>query len=273
MKLMVCIVAFVVACGAPSQKTPHTEAPAPTATHAARATGSVSPEEDAVNPSRARERNVYVDEVVVSNPLTIRGRARTFENNVALRARSADGSVVARGFTTSRGEMGRHNPFEGVLWLTSDPGRVVTVEALEYSAKDGSEQSLVRVEKRFDLEAIQPALYFPDETCTAVRPFPRRMPKSVSMARLLAEALVGGPDARERAAGASAPFPDGSAVQSVLLRDGVLTVDFNERLRNVGGSCRAEMIRKSVTATMTALPSVKRVIITAAGSEALALQP
>jgi hypothetical protein len=53
----------------------------------------------------------------------------------------------------------------------------------------------------------------------------------------------------------------------------VLTVDFNERLRNVGGSCAATAIRRSVTRTLQRLPAVKRVVITAAGSEKLALQP
>jgi hypothetical protein len=59
----------------------------------------------------------------------------------------------------------------------------------------------------------------------------------------------------------------------VILRNGTLTVDFNHRLQNVGGACAATAIRESVTRTMKALPSVQRVIITAAGSEKLALQP
>jgi hypothetical protein len=68
-------------------------------------------------------------------------------------------------------------------------------------------------------------------------------------------------------------FPRGSDVKSVVLRDGTLTVDFNERLQNVGGSCVASAIRQSVTRTLQQLPTVKQVVITAAGSEKLALQP
>ncbi|HEX6640588.1 MAG TPA: GerMN domain-containing protein, partial [Thermoanaerobaculia bacterium] len=106
-----------------------------------------------------------------------------------------------------------------------------------------------------------------------VKPYTRRIPKSISMARLLAEALVKGPTAAERRKGAAVAFPERSAVQSVILRDGILTVDFNERLQNVGGSCRAQMIRESVTRTLLKLPAVKKVVITAGGSEPLALQP
>jgi hypothetical protein len=271
---------LLAGCGAPSARGPEVPAQSsaggtadPSAAPASPASESDTNGDSAAPAVVEEERDIYIDEVVAENPLTIRGRARTFENNVAVRARGADGKVIAEGFTTSRGEMGRHNPFEAKLWLTREPGRTVVVEALEYSAKDGSEQSVARIEKAFGVASIDAKVFFPDEGCTGVRAFSRRMPKTVAMARLLVEALVSGPTPSERASGASSPFPQGSAVRSVILRDGVITVDFNERLQNVGGSCRAEMIRKSVTAALTALPAVKRVIITAAGSEPLALQP
>ena len=203
----------------------------------------------------------------------VTGRARTFENNVVFRARAADGTSIDEDFTTSNGEMGRHNPYSGSIWLTRGPGPRVVVEALEYSAKDGAETNLVRVEKPFHIEPVEAVLYFADANCTGVKAYTRRMPKSKSIARLLAEALVNGPTADERTRGATSAFPEGAAVRSVILRDGVLTVDFNERLQNVGGSCRAQMIRASVTETMRRLPAVKEVVITAGGSEKLALQP
>lgn len=219
------------------------------------------------------EANIYIDEVVVANPVIVRGRARTFENNVALRLRDARGRLLTETFTTSRGEMGTHNPFEGTLWLTRDPGDHITAEALEYSAKDGSERSLVRAERPFDVQRVNVDLYFPDKSCTGVQRFQRRVPKSISIARLMAEALVAGPVGDETANGAANPFPKGSRVQSVILRNGVLTVDYNERLQNVGGSCAAQMIRAATTETLRRLPNVQRVVITAGGSEKLALQP
>lgn len=200
----------------------------------------------------------------MANPLVVTGTARTFENNVVLRARAADRSLITETFTTANGEMGQYSPYRATLWLTRDPGSRVIVEALEYSAKDGSEQSLVRVERPFDVEAIEARLFLPDKDCTRVNPTTRRIPKSISHARLLVEALI---------ADRATPFPKGSRVESINLRDGTLTVDFNERLRNVGGSCAAQMIRASVTETLKTLPNVKKVVITAAGSEALALQP
>lgn len=235
---------------------------------------SEAPSASEVPPARVtEERNITISNVKVANPLVVTGLARTFENNVVFRARAADGTVIAESFTTSTGEMGKHNPYSGSLWLTREPGRRIVVEALEYSARDGAETNLVRTEKPFDVEPIEAVLYFSDEKCTGVRPYTRRMPKSISMARLLTEALVHGPTADERLRGAAAAFPERSAVQSVILRDGVLTVDFNERLQNVGGSCRAQMIRTTVTETLSRLPAVRKVLITAGGSDKLALQP
>jgi hypothetical protein len=190
-----------------------------------------------------------------------------------LRVRDAGYKIIAEGFTVSRGEMGSHNPYQGTLWLTRDPGNRIIVEALEYSAKDGSETNLARIEKPFTVPLMPVRLYFPDPECKGVNPHTRRIPKSVSIARLLVEALVAGPTDAERKAGASQPFPAGSRVESVILRDGTLTVDFNDRLRNVGGSCAVQMIRSSVEQTLRQLPAVRKVVITAGGSEALALQP
>lgn len=246
-----------------STSTPVPETPAETATIV---------EEDPAPPA-AQERNITITGVDVANPLVISGLARTFENNVVLRARAADGSVIVEGFTTATGEMGQHSPYRGSLWLTRQPGNRITVEALEYSAKDGSETNLARVERPFNVAAVEASLYFADENCTGVKPYTRRIPKSISMARLLVEALVQGPTADERSHGAAVSFPEGSAVRSVILRNGTLTVDFNERLQNVGGSCRAQMIRAAVTETVRKLPAVKSVVITAGGSEKLALQP
>jgi hypothetical protein len=219
------------------------------------------------------QKEITIENVEVGNPVTIAGRARTFENNVVLRARDAKGVLITEGFTTANGDMGHHNPYRGSLFLTRHPGNRIIVEAVEYSAKDGSERSLVRTERPFAVETVNARLFFPDQTCTGVKPYTRRIPKTVSMARLLVEALIAGPIAAEKQSGAAAPFPKGSVVQSVNLRAGTLTVDFNERLRNVGGSCQAQMIRAAVTQTLGALPTVKKVVITAGGSEALALQP
>jgi hypothetical protein len=267
-RLLIIVSFLCLACG-PSSAPPA----APPADAPSSSQSSAPPAPPAQPSSRPApvERNIYLDSVEVANPVIATGRARTFENNVALRLRDARGALISETFTTSTGEMGHHNPYRGTLWVTRDPDGEITVEALEYSAKDGSEQSLASLTRPFTVEPIDATLYFPDTNCTAVHPHTRRIPKSVSHARLLVETLIAGPLPAER--GAAPPFPTGSRVESVNLRNGVLTVDFNERLQNVGGACQAQMIRESVTRTLQTLPSVKKVVITAGGSEAHALQP
>jgi hypothetical protein len=259
----------------PVTERPATQQPEPSDTPAPspRPPASIGTIVDVAEEQKEEQKEITIEQVAVGNPVTIAGRARTFENNVVLRARDAKGALIAEGFTTANGDMGHHNPYRGSLFLTRHPGNRIIVEALEYSAKDGSERSLVRTERPFAVETVEARLFFPDQSCTGVKPYARRIPKTVSMARLLVEALIAGPIASETQKGAAAPFPKGSAIQSVNLRAGTLTVDFNDRLRNVGGSCQAQMIRAAVTHTLGALPTVKKVVITAGGSEALALQP
>lgn len=218
-------------------------------------------------------REIYIDSVLAGNPLVVHGRARTFENTVQVRARDARGAEMTEIFTTSTGEMGHHNPFTADVWLTRDPGASVTIEAFEYSAKDGSVRSLTAAPVPVGSARTRITLAFATSDCTVTKDFTRDVPATVAVARLLVEALVAGPTAEEKAAGAASVFPAGARVRSVNLRNGQLTVDFNERLQNVGGACAAQAIRTSVTRTLERLPSVTSVVISAFGSTAQALQP
>lgn len=221
----------------------------------------------------AAPREIYIDSVVPGNPLVVMGRARTFENTVQVRVKDAQGALLREVYETSVGEMGNHNPFTARVWLSRDPGREVLVESFEYSAKDGSVRSLTSTRVAIPPARMEATVEFATSDCDATRAFTRRVPSTVSVARLLVELLVDGPTAEERAQGATHPFPPGSRVQSVILRNGELTVDFDHRLQNVGGSCAAQAIRSTVTRTLSRLPSVREVIITAGGSRELALQP
>ena len=217
-------------------------------------------------------------EPVRTNPIRISGTARTFENHVSVRVRDEEGQIIARSFTTARGELGSFNPWDLEVYLTSWPGHHVIVEAFDVSAKDGSEQSLVKVQAPVAIEPRDVQLFFHDpkrapNDCSQVFAVTRRMPTSISLARLVVEALIAGPLPFEAGEASSSHFPRGSQVRGIAIRDGVATVDFNEALRNVGGSCRAQAIRASVEKSLRALPGIQRVVIKAAGSEELALQP
>lgn len=258
------------------------EPPAPVADTAtsdspSRTTGdSVSPS-TATPPVAAQEKNVRLEEpsgTIRGNPVKVRGEARTFENNVVIRLLDERGQKMVETFTTASGEMGKFSAFEKDVFLVRDPGKELTVEAFEYSAKDGSIVNRDSVTWPVELRLQKVTLQFPSarrspNDCTKMFPEERPIPVSTSLARLLVEALIAGPVSGDF----DNPFPAGSQVRSINLRDGVLTVDFNERLANVGGSCAATAIRASVERTLGQLPNVRRVVITAMGDEKTALQP
>lgn len=219
-----------------------------------------------------RELNVRLEsprqsDVIRENPIVVRGQARTFENNVRIRVLDASQNLMVDTFTTAVGEMGSFSAFEKEVFLARDPGPDVTVQAFESSAEDGSVQHLnsVTVPTELRLQKVSLYLHDPERSptdCSVVFPEERSVPVSKSMARLLVEALLTDP-----------MFPRGSAVRSVNLRNGVLTIDFNERLQNVGGSCRVAAIRAGLDRTLKQLPNVRAIRITSMGDEKTALQP
>lgn len=217
-------------------------------------------------------------DLIRDNPIEVSGQARTFENNVVIRLLDSDKELMVETYTTAFGEIGSFNPFSRQVFLTRMPGSELTVQAFDYSAKDGSIQDLNSVTLRAELRPRTVTLYFPStkrspKDCARVFAVTREVPASVSLARLLVEALLAGPTPGEKADGYDGPFPRGAQVRSVNLRAGVLTADFNQRLGNVGGSCRAQAIRASLERTLRELPNVVRVRITALGDEKTALQP
>lgn len=265
MRRFALVVLFAAACGSPPAPAPPPATPEPPP------------------PSHARTKSVTIaspadGEPIRSNPFVIRGTARTFENNVGLRVLDSRGTELAQRPVTALGEMGSFNPWSAEVYLTAMPVGAVTIEAVDLSPKDGSIISRAWVTAPFEVEPRQVQLFFSSnkdegDQCVDVFPVTRTLPKSISAARLLLEALVAGPTAEEAKAGHISPFPEWSRVESVNLKDGVVTVDFNEQLRNVGGACRVSAIRAGVEKTLKTLPGVERVEITAAGSRELALQP
>lgn len=214
----------------------------------------------------------------VGNPVQIAGRARTFENNVEIRLETPGGQALREGYATARGELGQFNPFSTEIFLTTDPGSSIRIRLIERSMKDGSIRSSDSAMVRVRPERTTVRLHFPNSgrwpnDCSRVGQVVRNLPTSVAPARLAIEALMAGPEQGEQIRGYTNPFPDDADLRSINLSGGTVTVDFNQRLQNVGGSCRAQAIRAAVEQTLRAIEGIDRVVITAGGSESLALQP
>lgn len=234
------------------------------------------------DPSDPARRNLFLDSptaeaAVTDNPLVIRGRARTFENHVTIELLDPRGELLVRTFATAQGELGHHNPFTTEIFLTRDPGPSVIVRLVDHSAADGSVREEVSRELPFKVPMRDLTLFFPAPLanpaaeCNQLTRVERKIPTSRSLLRLAIEALIAGPLPSEKQA--TAIFPPGSAVRGVNVSGSRAIVDFNDRLVNAGGACRATAIRAAVEATAKALPGIESVEIRANGSAAEALQP
>lgn len=219
---------------------------------------------------------------IVGLPLVIAGDARTFENDVQWRLRDADGTELARGFTTALGgglgEFGTFTIRSSYLEPKSPQG---TVEVFSHSAKDGSEIDQVTLPVTFSEEpAMTVSAYFSDSKrdpqateCAVAYPVTRRVTRTDAPARAALEELLAGVSLAEARNGSFSNIPHGVAVRSLVIEDGTARVDFSGELRAASsGSCRVAAIRSQVEKTLRQFPSVQRVEITVEG-EADALEP
>jgi Immunoglobulin-like domain of bacterial spore germination/Sporulation and spore germination len=267
------VCALVVAIGLASCDAPSRRQTQDTArTHPAFDTTRPAPAPTAAPVAAPARPDVEIDSVSRGNPVIVYGHARTFENAVSARVLDAHGALIqeVHGMSTG-GEMGQHNPFALPVWLLRDPGTRITAQAFDYSAKDGAIIGLTSRVVDVPPARIAATVHLVSTDCST-KPFTRSVPPAAAPARLLAEMLVAGPIADEKRTGAYQAFPERSAVNTVTIRDSVLTVDFNEPLRHVGGACTARALREAITKTLM-LPGVRQVVITSAGSRELALLP
>ena len=86
----------------------------------------------------------------IKSGFVVKGNARTFESNVAIRLSDSEGNILAETFTLANApDAGQFGPFEKVLDFQTDDS-VGTLEVFQYSAKDGSEIDKVTIPLLFE---------------------------------------------------------------------------------------------------------------------------
>jgi len=89
-------------------------------------------------------------ETSVSNPFTVKGAARVFENVVSIRLRDGDESVLAETFATAQSaDIGLFGNFEVNLSYPQPRFSMGTLEVYQESARDGSEQDKISIPVEF----------------------------------------------------------------------------------------------------------------------------
>jgi hypothetical protein len=236
----------------------------------------------------ASSRNITVtapvpDEKIRGQGFLLKGTARTFENGVEYRIVLTDGTILAHGHTTSRGEMGRFNPYEvRISWAPSFTGPAL-LEVFQSSARDGSEIDKVSIPLSIAAGAIDDdialrifltnAAQGTASDCAKVFPVTRRVPRTVAVAEAALRALLEGPTDEERRAGYGSEIPPGTRLRQITITDGRAVADFSAELGHLAGSCGVTAARAEIERTLRQFTTVRSVTITIDGSAKEVLQP
>lgn len=219
---------------------------------------------------------------VVSNPITVSGKARVFEGTFQYALRDPEGNVLFRavGLASVPDSQGYRN-FSVKIPLNVGTPRDLTIEVFEYSAKDGSIINLVQVPVRLgsaDTSAIKVFLLNRrlnyNESCDAMLPVTRTVLKTREPAYIALYELLRGPVGTEKDDQYFTSIPDGVKINSIKISNGIAYADFNSTLEyQVGGSCRVASIRAQITNTLKQFAGVSNVVISVDGRVEDALQP
>jgi hypothetical protein len=229
----------------------------------------------------------------VSNPVHIAGIARVFEATVAYEIVSG-GRTLVTGFTNASVGAPDWGSFQvdATVGPVSSPTQV-TVRVFARSMKDGSIIDLVEVPVTLEPGGVPVAsptqAGTPTSTATrrvtvylvrktnsgeayvAVNRDVRSTP-AIGTASL--DALLGGPTADERAQGLESPIPNGTALKSLRITDGVAYADFDRKLTaHTGGTARNRSIARVIDLTLEQFATVHRVVISVEGRTEGVVQP
>ena len=239
-------------------------------------------------PTSTPEKNVTMESPKSGDrltlPFSITGQARTFESQVSIKVKDAQGNTLFEGFTMAQSpDIGLFGPYKkDIIYLYQKPAsQDVFVDSFEYSAKDGSVINLVSTPVKLNTDETRTIKVFysnnnldPQISCNKVFPVDRIISKSGSLIENTLKALLGEMNRVDVEKEYDTNINQGTFVKSWSLKDGVARVDFNDILElNAGGSCRVSAIRAQITETLKQFPTVQEVIISIDGKSEDILQP
>lgn len=219
----------------------------------------------------------------ISSPVEITGRARSGEGAVYFRLKDGMNKAIAEGSATAPLGGSGLGFYSGKLEFDRPTTQNGWLEVYTKDAQDNSEQNLISlpiVFKEFSKPKIK--LYFSNIKedpnvldCSKVFMVEREIEPTNQIVKSVISELIKGVTEEEMANGYLTNLPETAIeLKSMDLKDGVLTVDFNQALQEgVGGSCRVIAIRSQITETLKQFENVKEVIISIDGKTEDILQP
>jgi len=222
----------------------------------------------------------------VSSPLFVRGEANGnwfFEANIPIKIMDGEGKVIAVVGAQAESDWMTENkvPFSGELVF----GMPHTATGTLVISKDNpsglpENDASYEVPIRFTQSSTSfVSVYFgrygessTTDECNKVYVSERIVPKTQEIGKAAITELLKGPNEAEKSIGLFTSVPEGVALQSLNIENGIAKADFNGAL-NAGGSCRVSMIRAQIENTLKQFASVSSVIVSVDGNSEEALQP
>lgn len=218
---------------------------------------------------------------VVTNPITVTGQARVFENTFNYILRDSNGTKLFESYgMTDAPDSGIFGNYTIKLPVPAGASKNLVIEVFEYSAKDGAVINLVRVPVTLQTQATSVYKVYlgstklPGIECEKVAAVNRTVIRTGEPAYISLVELLKGPTPADKAAGYITSIPSNVRINSITIQNGVARVDFDEALQaQVGGSCRVSAIRAQITETLKQFSTVKSVVISINGRTEDILQP
>lgn len=224
----------------------------------------------------------------VGTPFYIEGHARGpwyFEATFSVAVEDEDGNVLFETYAEALDEWMTTDyvPFARVIDIDSDytgPATLVLQNANPSGLPENQKERRIPVNIGGQENMIVDVYFGREMTgtdvveCDAVTARPRVVERTSGTARAAIEALLAGPTYFEQKAGYFTSINDGVEIQDISIRDGTLSIDFNERLdESVGGSCRIQAIHAQIEETALQFDTVDDVAISIDGRTEDILQP
>ncbi len=225
------------------------------------------------------------EDEAVALPVLIEGVARVFENTLNVRIIDSEDNILNDISTYANSpDMGYFGPFSVSLNFSTPKTDDGFIQAFNYSAKDGSIENLTSIPVRFEkVDSTNIKVYFSNSKedpeskyCEKTYAVEKRVAKTEAIAMSAVKELLTGPNLADMSNGffSSIQNPFDIKINSLVIKDGVARVDFNDALnKNNGGSCRVTAIRSQIENTLKQFTTVKSVIISVEGNSEEALQP
>jgi len=113
-----------------------------------------------------------------------------------------------------------------------------------------------------------------EKDCTKILSAVRVIPQTPAIAKRTIEELLAGPTIGEIGDGMLTIIPSGTKLNSLVIKNGIATVDFNDTLtKGVAGSCKVGAIRAQIEETLKQFPTISEVVISVNGVSKDILQP